>query len=241
MQKLTDKQERFVQEYCKDFNATQAAIRAGYSQKTSGEIGYDLLQKSSIVAAVEERKHEIALHAKIDAAWVLRQWFDIATADVNEIMQLRRVCCRHCYGYNHAYQWTKAEYTCAMETAIDKGKDAPDGSGGFGYDINAEPNPACPECGGRGADLLHFEDTRKLTGKARLLFGGVSKGREGIKINLRDQDGALASIARYLGMTTVKNELTGANGAPITVAHLKADNLTDDQLAALIAKDDKPE
>lgn len=52
--KLTNKQEQFCREYIIDFNATQAAIRAGYSKKTSHAIGQENLRKPII-------KHEITL------------------------------------------------------------------------------------------------------------------------------------------------------------------------------------
>ena len=45
---LTAKQKRFVEEYLIDLNATQAAIRAGYSPKTAEQEGYKLVQKSSV-------------------------------------------------------------------------------------------------------------------------------------------------------------------------------------------------
>ena len=48
MTKLTDKQEQFCHEYLVDYDATQVAIRAGYSQKTSEQLSYQLLQKTSV-------------------------------------------------------------------------------------------------------------------------------------------------------------------------------------------------
>lgn len=60
---LTDKQRRFIEEYTVDFSATQAAIRAGYSEKTAGQIGYQLLQKPSISEAIEERLDRLAMSA----------------------------------------------------------------------------------------------------------------------------------------------------------------------------------
>ncbi len=51
---LTPKQARFVEEYLLDLNATQAAIRAGYSAKTANEQGSQLLAKLSIRQAVAE-------------------------------------------------------------------------------------------------------------------------------------------------------------------------------------------
>ena len=51
---LTDQQRLFVAEYLKDNNATQAAIRAGYSKKTAEQIGYQLLQKTSVAQAIAQ-------------------------------------------------------------------------------------------------------------------------------------------------------------------------------------------
>ena len=49
---LTPKQRKFVSEYLVDLNATQAAIRAGYSEKTDYRIGAELLQKTSVAEAI---------------------------------------------------------------------------------------------------------------------------------------------------------------------------------------------
>ena len=54
MAALTDKQEKFVQEYLLDLNATQAAIRAGYSKKTAKEIGCENLTKPNISKRIQE-------------------------------------------------------------------------------------------------------------------------------------------------------------------------------------------
>ena len=51
---LTVKQRLFVREYLLDLNATQAAIRAGYSRHTASEIGYENLRKPKIMSAIEE-------------------------------------------------------------------------------------------------------------------------------------------------------------------------------------------
>lgn len=232
---LTDRQIRFVQEYCKDFNATQAAIRAGYSEKGAAVQGHELLRIPKILEAVEERKEEIAIHAKLDASWVVRRWMELTEADPNELTQVRRVCCRHCHGYGHQYQWTEAEYMDAVNKAIDAGKPAPDGMGGFGYNPNAEPHPGCPECGGEGYEHVHVADTRKLKGPARRLYAGVQRTKDGIKVLMRDQDGALTNLARYLGMMVDRKEISGPGGGPLPLAHIRAEDLSDDQLAALLA------
>ncbi len=51
---MTPKQQRFIEEYLIDLNATQAAVRAGYSAKTANEQGAQLLAKLSIREAVAE-------------------------------------------------------------------------------------------------------------------------------------------------------------------------------------------
>lgn len=66
--KLTAKQQRFCDEYLIDLNATQAAIRAGYSKKTAYSIGQENLKKPEINAHIEKRmaEKEEALIAKQD-------------------------------------------------------------------------------------------------------------------------------------------------------------------------------
>ena len=59
MAKLTAKQQRFIDEYMIDLNATQAAIRSGYSKKRAGEIGYQLLRKTTIQALIAEQKKQL--------------------------------------------------------------------------------------------------------------------------------------------------------------------------------------
>lgn len=56
--KLTKKQEMFVEEYIIDLNATQAAIRAGYSKKTAGQIGEQNLKKLEIQQVINEKLAE---------------------------------------------------------------------------------------------------------------------------------------------------------------------------------------
>jgi phage terminase small subunit len=71
--KLTPKQSRFVELYLVDLNATQAAIRAGYSKNSARQIGGENLSKPGIAAAVAKAKQERSQATKIDADWVLRQ------------------------------------------------------------------------------------------------------------------------------------------------------------------------
>lgn len=79
---LTPKQQRFVDEYLVDLNATQAAIRAGYSQRTAASVGSENLKKPEIAAAVHAGAEKRANRAEVNAVTVLRELLRLATVDV---------------------------------------------------------------------------------------------------------------------------------------------------------------
>lgn len=84
--KLTPKQARFVQEYMLDLNATQAAIRAGYSAKTAEQQAYQLLQKTSVQERIAEAQEARSKRTEINSDWVLNRLADEATADLADIL-----------------------------------------------------------------------------------------------------------------------------------------------------------
>lgn len=85
MAKMTAKQQRFCDEYLIDLNATQAAIRAGYSKKTAGVIANENLQKPYIKEYIEKRmaEKEDALIAKQDE--VLKYLTSVMRRDLKEV------------------------------------------------------------------------------------------------------------------------------------------------------------
>lgn len=82
---LNAKQSRFVDEYLVDLNATQAAIRAGYSEKTAGQIGEENLKKPEIAAAVAERMKRREKRTEITQDRVLREYARIAFLDPRKL------------------------------------------------------------------------------------------------------------------------------------------------------------
>ncbi|GHV45878.1 hypothetical protein FACS1894204_06270 [Synergistales bacterium] len=70
---MTPKQERFVQEYLIDLNATQAAIRAGYKEKRADAIGYENLRKPEIKKAIEKTQAEHAKKIDITQDYILKR------------------------------------------------------------------------------------------------------------------------------------------------------------------------
>ncbi|NDW09524.1 terminase small subunit [Dysgonomonas sp. 520] len=70
---LTHRQEIFCQEYLIDFNATQAAIRAGYSRRSATKQGCSLLTNNRILKKIDSLKNDRCQRLSIDADYVLRQ------------------------------------------------------------------------------------------------------------------------------------------------------------------------
>jgi phage terminase small subunit len=82
---LTSKQQRFCAEYLIDLNATQAAIRAGYSARTANPQGPRLLGNPEIQAAIAAAMAERCEQTKIDATWLLKRLVAEAEADLADL------------------------------------------------------------------------------------------------------------------------------------------------------------
>ena len=85
VRKLAPMQSVFVQEYLIDLNATQAAIRAGYSAKTAEQQGYQLLQKPSVQAAIAARQKEREQRIAVTADRVLLEAARLALFDPRKL------------------------------------------------------------------------------------------------------------------------------------------------------------
>lgn len=216
---ITAKQQRFVDEYLVDLNATQAAIRAGYSEKTAQEQSSRLLSNVIVAEAVAAGQSALAEKTGITQQAVLNRWWQIATADPNAVIQFRRTCCRYCHGSGHRFQWRDAEeFALALANFNNrkKGEDAepgeaPEGAptdeGGYGYHRLADPHSACPQCYGEGRATVYATDTRKLDDAAKALYAGVKQTQAGFEVKLQDQGKALENVARHLGMFNDKLKL----------------------------------
>jgi len=83
---LTSKQKFFAIEYLKDFNATQAAIRAGYSKKTAYSIGEENLRKPEIKNLIAKKMEERGQRLEVDADSVLKRLVEIDEMDLLDIL-----------------------------------------------------------------------------------------------------------------------------------------------------------
>lgn len=86
MRSLTKKQAIFVKEYLVDLNATQAAIRAGYSENTAKETGYENLTKPHIAEAIKEQQNKRIERTEVNADYVLKRLIEIDEMDVCDIL-----------------------------------------------------------------------------------------------------------------------------------------------------------
>lgn len=85
---LSPKQNRFVAEYLVDLNATSAAIRAGYSEKTAAQIGYKLFQKPEIQDALQEARAAQEARTQITSDKILRELARIAFSDASDYVKV---------------------------------------------------------------------------------------------------------------------------------------------------------
>lgn len=91
MPKLTPKQERFIDEYLVDLNATKASVRAGYSKHTAQRIGSENLSKPLVAEAIAARRMALSAKTEISQTWVLSKLKSVA----ERCMQEEEVIDRH--------------------------------------------------------------------------------------------------------------------------------------------------
>lgn len=88
MAKLTEKQKRFVEEYLIDLNATQAAIRAGYSTDSAKEIGHENLTKPHIRACIDSEIAERSKRTGVNQDRVIRELARVAFVNANDVINI---------------------------------------------------------------------------------------------------------------------------------------------------------
>lgn len=191
---LSDRQYRFVQEYCKDFIATSAYIRAGYSENGAAQSASKLLTNPEIQAAIEDEKRNIAALAGLSRGYLVRELTSVVNSD-------RPRCCRYCYGIEHKYQWTEREYARELSKALEAGQTVPDFSGGFGYLKNRAPFEECPACEGEGILKPTLEAPKKA-----------------------DKIKAIDLLSKLGGLIVERKELSGPGGGPLAMATLAVTN-----------------
>ncbi|MFD2248925.1 phage terminase small subunit [Pseudochelatococcus lubricantis] len=173
---LTPRQGRFVDEYMKSLNATQAAIRAGYSAKTADVQGPQLLRKTSVANELAKRQGRLAAKTEITKDRIVAELAKLAFYDVRK-----------------AVKWGPGEY----EKALDDGTVAR--SSGVllidSDDLDAETAAAISEVGNtRDGVKIKFHDKRGALVDLAKMLGMYDGGKDDdddppplhIKIDVRD-------------------------------------------------------
>lgn len=88
MSNLNEKQKRFADEYLIDLNATQAAIRAGYSPRSAGEQASRLLKNAKVRAYIDERMAELSRRTGVNQERILRELARIAFVNAPDLINM---------------------------------------------------------------------------------------------------------------------------------------------------------
>ena len=115
---LTPKQQSFVEEYVIDLNATQAAIRAGYSEKTAYSIGNENLSKPVITDAIAQIRTTIAKRNEITVDRIVEEYRRIALANTTDAIYIKD---------GHAYVEDTESLTEEQRAAISEIQETKDG------------------------------------------------------------------------------------------------------------------
>lgn len=84
---LNAKQKLFCEQYLIDLNATQAAVRAGYSENTAGAIGHENLKKPEIAAYISELQVQLAQNAKVTPEMVISELKKIGFSNIQDFIE----------------------------------------------------------------------------------------------------------------------------------------------------------
>lgn len=216
---MTDQMRAFAMQYTLDFHGQNAAVRAGYSEKTARNMACKLLARVDVQELIQKRMAKIEKSTEISSERVLQEAWGIATADVNSLVEFRRRCCRCCYGIDYGYQRTvpemsraRAAYEVKRRAAMAKHNfnadtyEPFDEQGGIGYDARRPPNPDCQECWGDGIGDAFFKPTGNLSPADRALYAGVKQTKEGYQMLTIDKLGAIEKLFKHKGLYKVDNE-----------------------------------
>ena len=234
--KLTPKIQEFIGHVCDGVNHTESYERAFDTSRmkrtTIYRNAHDLRHDPDVSAEIERRMNEKRAASIRNSADVANEFLRIGFADPGEIVQHRRLCCRHCHGVNHAYQWRDdAEFERAVrmweqaeEERLSKpgrktaGRPAPIDIGGYGFRHSRSPHPECPQCDGEGTPDVFIADTTKMTPEQRRLIERVKVTKDGIEIRFRNQSDALTKAGQMLGGFKQTVVLQNPDGSPLAAA-----------------------
>jgi phage terminase small subunit len=228
---LSKIEDRFCRLYTTHYEPTRAAIEAGYRPASAHITSRRLLSEPLVKKRIAAIETDRIRRMRFDGDVFLAREMILAQADVTELIEAWIPPCRYCWGINNEYQRTFAEFQEDFNRWLelpDERKSLSSGNkgntdtltydrsgrkipfnpkGGEGYDPGQPPNPACPNCRGRGNEdpergtipYIKLKDTRYLTEVGKILYGGVDSTSKGFKYLIQNQDAARHRLMGMLG------------------------------------------
>lgn len=189
--------------------------RYGLFPQNMGAFVKGQLRRVAIASLVDKFTMAAASLVDLKPIDIVRAWADIAMADARELVTVRRVNCRCCWGVKFQYQWTERERDADLTAKYDawlaarerkiKGTPTtfvePKYPGGVGFTRNRPPHPDCPECAGEGREDVHIADFATLSRQGAALLAGVKATKDGIEVKMHDRVKALEALSKFFGIT----------------------------------------
>jgi len=195
---LTKTETAFLREYLKDpqRNGTAAWLKVapGNTPASAAQQAYVCLRKLDAKRAIAEADAALQARFDLDREALLSRLLAIATADPNELTQVRHVACPRCWP-------NERQEAAEMNGGEQKAERI----------AWTEPDPACTHCHGEGQPVPWLADTRKLSPQARALFAGVKVTRDGVQILQHDQLAALVQAGKVIGAFELDNTQKGTS------------------------------
>lgn len=201
---LTPKRQRFVEEYLVDLNATQAAIRAGYSPISAHAEGGRLLNDVKVAEALKAAMDARSARTEITADRVLRELAKLGFADIRK-----------------AVKWGSR--------LVERPFNADQEAIAVGDELEEQPQGGALKRTRRtddGTDAFYvtsieLTDSEELDDDTAAAVAEIGQTKEGVRIKFHDKKGALESIGKHLGMFKERHEHSGPDGAPIPITTIR--------------------
>lgn len=222
---LTRRNIRFIAEY---FKTEPRDPNVAYSVAYECEINDScrasasrLVNDAEIKQQIKQWEFQIAKGTRLDIDDFRAELARVAMADARDLCGYFVGACRYCYGSNHRYQRTPAEFQRDMEHHVKLQEKIMnpdpmglrfDMQGGIGYNPTKHPVDDCPECFGWGEGHEVFNDTRYLPPGAARLFDGVKRTKDGLEIRTRSRDKIIGYVGQELGALTPQRSSSGSEG-----------------------------
>jgi len=219
MAKLTDKQKRFCEEYLVDFNATQAAVRAGYSESTSQQMGSENLSKPVIKEFLNSKLDALSM----EAGEITKRITNLARGNMSDYMSIRKVPytpeievslevlilrIKNEIEFENQYasqiSMTKEELESHNSAQESRRRNI------IRYKLELKLNPyATRIINGETTliDEVYLDLTKIVQDKERGVIKSFKHTKDGVQVELYAADAALGQMAKIRGMMVDKSEV----------------------------------